>query len=1555
MPPAARIGDAHICPITIPLPHVGGPVMGPPPIGLVLIGGLPAAMMGTTCTCMVGVDVIALGCPFVLVNFRPIAFMGSATAHAGMVTTGWPTVVVGDAVAGFASMLGAARMLVTGGGTKMVRNATAKSVARGIGRGLKSVLKETAMMPLHSADEMFEVLNSWKFLARTRGLGKGGKSGAAFTQVGMKKTLYADLGEAFRPSDLPGRLRRKLDFERRKIWPDIDDIYDEDLPPGVTPEMMGQLRTPKGSKGENPDFVDSPEFNPLFTLDDLDQLKPLAAANRKRLSERMSGFRGSVDSMPDAALEKLADKMRKSGVDLGDTPAEIRKSLDRASAKLERQMEHGEVDPGLLLSNETVADQDVLDILASNRPKSGGLADEAPVAEPPKTEWERGVAPTDREQTWAANRRESADAFRELEKRGEPEVPDLPSGTLADEGAGKAERPSSLRALAEEDGATKQLDEAELARQAEIKKAEADITNYEATIAQLEADLKLVPIEYVEKYGKAKNADAIRSNLKMWNEHLEGARRQLDPTRGKTGYEGSVVDDAVPTAVKTEPGGPTPSDKLVKDRGKPLPEWSGKLYDGDLKELFKGKEDLYRRNIAEGFYLDKSTTDGLENAANVDALGNIGGTMFLLPQTKMGREALEALGKAEKRVELRATQGPSRVVWEKDSGGTLHPIIEYNQTDPGTFAALVKEATAKKPMTSAEKAALQEQGRAQFKEFDSKLLSDFKKAKAEKEKWAASEDKYEALKRKAAANGDTVKAKYYGMREGQAARKADAADKIMDAKKAFVDSKDMQPMLSYSKEEIVDIFGSEFRKNASLDDTIGKLNKHQGPGAPPKPADPPNAWEKGAAHTDQERAWAKSRQDAMGAFRDIERQADEPRPTNLRALAEEDGRGGLDKAPPNGASPVEARLKKLDEDEAMSVVAYWEKYQRPKPDEKTFARERKALTKKLDDQPAEPGPAPDVPDGPGSGSTLDESGGEGRQGGKTGYEGDGSGVSDLPEPTPSPVPKPTASPIAKQVDDLDKQGDAILQAIISRETNFANGIDRIKGGSEALWEVVEQMRKSGVKGKKLADFKSNPNVSKLIDGLQQTRKNLAEQAKAQNEAVARAQALKSQVDEMRTSLRALPADQQDALQLERLDGLSKDLGRSGETNPQFVLDRFDVTEKTSIEDLQKNVVMPNYWTQRKKWEDEVAAGKEPKRTGRDPTFDSGQKYLQDLGDERFAPKGAKKVLKDMRKKMKSLKKAEKKTGLKGGDSALPSKSGAEADKALRPKAAEEGRVGGRTGYEGTTPAKAPAAPTATLDKDMQWEFRDFGELKFEKLGKTNFHLQENFHWAATRGKVQLNKLLVEMKRAGGETVVNKLLSKKVYFRETYGESRLVYETLPSGERVPVVYLSDTVRGNDAEVLTAAAFGEKGPGPLDKLKAKSMSRKLEAKYTKLKGLTAEKKAGYIAKFKGQVTGADAEFLRPLATDPPNVVALKQEILNFQKNLKIQSGSLGEQQKSVERLKRSIERGGFGPEQTKKNMDQLIMRENDLSSLEQSQAGSLQHLAELTKQLKALLKP
>lgn len=95
MPPAARVGDLHTCPmVTGVVPHVGGPIL-PPGAPTVLIGGMPAARVGDLATCVGPPDVIARGSSSVLIGGMPAARMGDQTAHGGVITLGLPTVQIG--------------------------------------------------------------------------------------------------------------------------------------------------------------------------------------------------------------------------------------------------------------------------------------------------------------------------------------------------------------------------------------------------------------------------------------------------------------------------------------------------------------------------------------------------------------------------------------------------------------------------------------------------------------------------------------------------------------------------------------------------------------------------------------------------------------------------------------------------------------------------------------------------------------------------------------------------------------------------------------------------------------------------------------------------------------------------------------------------------------------------------------------------------------------------------------------------------------------------------------------------------------------------------------------------------------------------------------------------------------------------------------------------------------------------------------------------------------------------------------------------------------------
>ena len=108
--PAARIGDMHVCPMVTPgvppIPHVGGPITGPG-CPTVLIGGMPASVMGDICVCVGPPDTIILGSTGVFFGGMPAARMGDSCAHGGTIVLGCPTVLVGETGSGAAGGLGA--------------------------------------------------------------------------------------------------------------------------------------------------------------------------------------------------------------------------------------------------------------------------------------------------------------------------------------------------------------------------------------------------------------------------------------------------------------------------------------------------------------------------------------------------------------------------------------------------------------------------------------------------------------------------------------------------------------------------------------------------------------------------------------------------------------------------------------------------------------------------------------------------------------------------------------------------------------------------------------------------------------------------------------------------------------------------------------------------------------------------------------------------------------------------------------------------------------------------------------------------------------------------------------------------------------------------------------------------------------------------------------------------------------------------------------------------------------------------------------------------------
>lgn len=92
MPPAARVGD--------PTVHPG--LIGPPGVPTVLIGGQPAATVGTPHICSFPPPavhpptvIVPPGCPTVLIGGMPAARMGDLSACGAPIIVGAPTVLIG--------------------------------------------------------------------------------------------------------------------------------------------------------------------------------------------------------------------------------------------------------------------------------------------------------------------------------------------------------------------------------------------------------------------------------------------------------------------------------------------------------------------------------------------------------------------------------------------------------------------------------------------------------------------------------------------------------------------------------------------------------------------------------------------------------------------------------------------------------------------------------------------------------------------------------------------------------------------------------------------------------------------------------------------------------------------------------------------------------------------------------------------------------------------------------------------------------------------------------------------------------------------------------------------------------------------------------------------------------------------------------------------------------------------------------------------------------------------------------------------------------------------
>jgi len=112
MPPAARVNDNHICPMqtpaVVPIPHVGGPIMGPG-VPTVLIEGMPASVVGDVCICVGPPSAVMQGSTGVLIAGRAAARVGDPTMHGGnILPPGALTVIIGEQGSGSGSPKAAA-------------------------------------------------------------------------------------------------------------------------------------------------------------------------------------------------------------------------------------------------------------------------------------------------------------------------------------------------------------------------------------------------------------------------------------------------------------------------------------------------------------------------------------------------------------------------------------------------------------------------------------------------------------------------------------------------------------------------------------------------------------------------------------------------------------------------------------------------------------------------------------------------------------------------------------------------------------------------------------------------------------------------------------------------------------------------------------------------------------------------------------------------------------------------------------------------------------------------------------------------------------------------------------------------------------------------------------------------------------------------------------------------------------------------------------------------------------------------------------------------------
>ncbi len=153
--PIGRITDMHLCPMAtpavVPIPHVGGPVVGPGAL-TVMAGGMPVSVAGDIAICVGPPDVCSTGSPTVMAMGRPVVRVGDPTAHFGSVIVGLPSVMVGDS-GGAGSSQAATMSAAKAGGSAFTRaecNAPASQSAAATAAAAAAV--ETAWVEVQFTD-----------------------------------------------------------------------------------------------------------------------------------------------------------------------------------------------------------------------------------------------------------------------------------------------------------------------------------------------------------------------------------------------------------------------------------------------------------------------------------------------------------------------------------------------------------------------------------------------------------------------------------------------------------------------------------------------------------------------------------------------------------------------------------------------------------------------------------------------------------------------------------------------------------------------------------------------------------------------------------------------------------------------------------------------------------------------------------------------------------------------------------------------------------------------------------------------------------------------------------------------------------------------------------------------------------------------------------------------------------------------------------------------------------------------------------------------------------